>query len=161
MFFMHLKYDNKFNSLILISALTFIGIFFALTLNDVDWREQLDRQSGNRVFLQSGTDAPGSWVNPIKKEEAPSGEGAPGGAKVAPAPTTTSTASAQPTPANLAPTASGAMPSAAPSSSAAPPAPTAATSAAPHASAATSAKPHAQTAASAAPPHAAASASAH
>lgn len=160
-FFMHLKDDNKFNSLILISAITFIGIFFALTLNDVDWREQLDRQSGNRVFLQSGTDAPGSWVNPIKKEEAPSGEGAPGGAKVAPAPTTTSTASAQPTPANLAPTASGAMPSAAPSSSAAPPAPTAATSAAPHASAATSAKPHAQTAASAAPPHAAASASAH
>ena len=68
-FFMHLKDDNKFNSLIVIAAVTFIGVFFALTLNDVDYREQLDSQSGNRVFLQSGDKAPGSWDNPVKKEE--------------------------------------------------------------------------------------------
>jgi len=69
-FFMHLKDDNKFNSLILVAAITFIGVFFALTLNDVGYREKLDTQSGNRVFLESGDKAPGSWENPIKKEGA-------------------------------------------------------------------------------------------
>ena len=73
-FFMHLKDDNKFNSLILISAITFIGVFFALTLNDVAYREKLDIQSGNRVELESGNKAPGSWDNPIKKEEPKAGE---------------------------------------------------------------------------------------
>lgn len=74
-FFMHLKDDNKFNSLILISAVTFIGVFFALTLNDVSYREKLDPQAGNRTFITSGDKAPGSWENPIKHEE----EGAGGG----------------------------------------------------------------------------------
>jgi hypothetical protein len=64
-----LKDDNKFNTLILISAVTFIGVFFALTLNDVSYREKLDTQSGNRVSLESGDKAPGSWENPIKKED--------------------------------------------------------------------------------------------
>jgi cytochrome c oxidase subunit 4 len=79
-FFMHLKDDNKFNSLILVAAVTFIGVFFALTLNDVAYREKLDLQSGNRVYLESGDKAPGSWDNPVKKEEAP------GAAKEEPAP---------------------------------------------------------------------------
>jgi cytochrome c oxidase subunit 4 len=92
-FFMHLKDDNKFNSLILISAVTFIGVFFALTINDVAYREKLDPQSGNRMFLQSGDKAPGSWENPIKKEEGPGAENKP---EAKPAPTTTATASAQP-----------------------------------------------------------------
>jgi cytochrome c oxidase subunit 4 len=76
-FFMHLKDDNKFNSLILIAAVTFIGVFFALTLNDVSYREKLDTQSGNRIYLESGDKAPGSWDNPIKKEEKKEGEAAP------------------------------------------------------------------------------------
>ncbi len=75
-FFMHLKDDNKFNSLILIAAVTFIGVFFALTLNDVTYREKLDVQSGNKVFLQSGDVAPGSWENPVRKDEpAPTASG--------------------------------------------------------------------------------------
>ncbi len=93
-FFMHLKDDNKFNSLILISAVTFIGVFFALTLNDVSYREKLDPQSGNRMLLITGDKAPGSWENPIKHEE----EGASEKKEGAPAPTTTATATAQPTP---------------------------------------------------------------
>src|SRR5580704_16125963 len=32
-FFMHLKYDNKFNTTILISTLMFIGVFFVYTMN--------------------------------------------------------------------------------------------------------------------------------
>jgi cytochrome c oxidase subunit IV len=81
-FFMHLKDDNKFNSIILISAITFIGVFFALTLNDVSYREKLDPQAGNRVLLGSGDKAPGSWENPIKHEE----EGAGAEKKEAPEP---------------------------------------------------------------------------
>jgi len=91
-----LKDDNKFNSLILIAAVTFIGVFFALTLNDVSYREKLDPQSGNRMFIQSGDKAPGSWENPIKKEEAAGPAGENKGSETKPAPTTTATASAQP-----------------------------------------------------------------
>src|SRR3954451_24999003 len=32
-FFMHLKWDNKFNALIFISTLFFIGVFFTYTMN--------------------------------------------------------------------------------------------------------------------------------
>jgi cytochrome c oxidase subunit IV len=67
-FFMHLKDDNKFNTLILLAAVTFIGVFFALTLNDTEYRETLDRQSGSHVYLPTGSAAPGSWENPIKLE---------------------------------------------------------------------------------------------
>jgi len=73
-FFMHLKDDNKFNTLILLSAITFIGVFFALTLNDTTYRETLDHQAGARVYHPSGESAPGSWENPIKVEEKKEGE---------------------------------------------------------------------------------------
>ncbi len=33
-FFMHLRYDNKFNALIFVSCIFFIGVFFAYTMND-------------------------------------------------------------------------------------------------------------------------------
>ncbi len=74
-FFMHLKDDNKFNTLILLAAITFIGVFFALTLNDTTYREALDRQAGARKYIPSGESAPGSWENPIKVE--PEGSAAP------------------------------------------------------------------------------------
>src|SRR5678809_699973 len=35
-FFMHLRYDNKFNALVFISCLFFIGVFFAYTMNDTN-----------------------------------------------------------------------------------------------------------------------------
>jgi cytochrome c oxidase subunit 4 len=95
-FFMHLKDDNKFNSLILIAAVTFIGVFFALTLNDMNYREKLDVQSGNRVFLQSGDMAPGSWENPVKHEEATPAPTASGSA--APATSAAPSGSAAPKP---------------------------------------------------------------
>ena len=53
-FFMHLKDDTKFHTLIVIAAVTFIGVFFALTLNDVSFREHMDPQSGARQHLISG-----------------------------------------------------------------------------------------------------------
>ena len=34
LYFMHLRYDNPFNALIFVTALTFLGIFLSLTLLD-------------------------------------------------------------------------------------------------------------------------------
>ncbi len=79
-FFMHLKDDTKFHTLILIAAITFIGVFFALTINDVGYRDHMDPQSGARTHLGSGDHAPGSWENPLPKEHegAEGAEGAKG-----------------------------------------------------------------------------------
>src|SRR5689334_3262890 len=49
-FFMHLKWDNKFNALIFLSAVLFIGVFFAYTLNDTDRRGELDRDQNVKVW---------------------------------------------------------------------------------------------------------------
>jgi cytochrome c oxidase subunit IV len=80
-FFMHLKDDTKFHTLILIAAVTFIGVFFALTINDVSYRDKMDIQAGARTHLGSGDHAPGSWENPLPKEEHEGAEGAAEGAK--------------------------------------------------------------------------------
>src|SRR3954465_5092039 len=41
-FFMHLRWDSKFNTLVFLSTLFFIGVFFAYTMNDTDRRGDLD-----------------------------------------------------------------------------------------------------------------------
>ena len=65
MFFMHLKYDNKFNGLMFVASLFFIGVFFAYTLNDVDHRAEFDE--GGSKMHQSPSDkesnpAPGGYI---------------------------------------------------------------------------------------------------
>jgi len=42
LFFMHLKYDERFNGVIFVSALAVLGIFFSLTLADTVERGALD-----------------------------------------------------------------------------------------------------------------------
>jgi len=42
LFFMHLKYDEKFNGVILLGSLAFLGIFFVLTLADTMHRGLVD-----------------------------------------------------------------------------------------------------------------------
>ena len=59
MFFMHLKYDNRFNATIVISSLLFIGVFFAYTMNDTDTRAELDDAQGSMVLPSTGQQAPG------------------------------------------------------------------------------------------------------
>ena len=59
MFFMHLKYDNRFNAMILIVSLLFIGVFFAYTLNDTDRRAEVDLAQGSKVLQSTGDKAPG------------------------------------------------------------------------------------------------------
>lgn len=42
LFFMHLKYDEKFNGVIFLGSLAFLGIFFVLTLADTLHRGKVD-----------------------------------------------------------------------------------------------------------------------
>ena len=58
-FFMHLKYDSRFNALMFLSSLLFIGVFFAYTLNDTDRRGQVDGAQGVERYSGSGKMAPG------------------------------------------------------------------------------------------------------
>jgi len=58
-FFMHLKWDNKFNALIFVSTIFFIGVFFAYTLNDTDRRGELDPDQNVKVWQKNGEKAPG------------------------------------------------------------------------------------------------------
>src|SRR4051794_4427921 len=61
-FFMHLKWDNKFNALIFISAVLFIGVFFAYTLNDTDKRGELDPDQNMKIWEKTGEAAPGGML---------------------------------------------------------------------------------------------------
>lgn len=60
-FFMHLSHDNKFNSVLMVGSLMFIGVFFAYTMNDTNERQnELNDVQGNHVYLgESETIAPG------------------------------------------------------------------------------------------------------
>ena len=64
-FFMHLKDDTRFHSIILIVAVLFIGVFFAYTSNDTSHRAMLDTQGGARSYLESGDKAPGGYEGPV------------------------------------------------------------------------------------------------
>jgi len=72
MFFMHLKYDTKFNALIFVCSLMFIGVFFAYTFNDTEHRGELDPANGTQVLPSSGKLAPGG----LEPRPAATGEGA-------------------------------------------------------------------------------------
>jgi cytochrome c oxidase subunit 4 len=58
-FFMHLKYDSRFNALMFLGSLLFIGVFFAYTLNDTDHRGQVDSAQGTEIYSGNGKPAPG------------------------------------------------------------------------------------------------------
>jgi cytochrome c oxidase subunit IV len=84
-FFMHLKWDNRFNALIFISTIFFIGVFFAYTLNDTDRRGDLDPDQNMRIWEKTGQEAPGG-MEPHAPASAGSGEGEHGAAPHAPPP---------------------------------------------------------------------------
>lgn len=63
-FFMHLRYDNKFNALIFVSCLFFIGVFFAYTMNDTERRGEFDPDQNVKVLPSTGQEAPGGFVAP-------------------------------------------------------------------------------------------------
>jgi cytochrome c oxidase subunit 4 len=66
MFFMHLKDDSRFNVLIFVGALLFMGVFFVYTMNDTLHRGQWDNSYGTSVSDQ-GEEAPGrGFFQPIE-----------------------------------------------------------------------------------------------
>jgi len=73
-FFMHLKWDNKFNALIFLSTLLFIGVFFAYTMNDTDKRGDLDPDQNMKIWEKTGELAPGGMVPKEHGSAAPAGE---------------------------------------------------------------------------------------
>ncbi|MBX3210050.1 MAG: cytochrome C oxidase subunit IV family protein [Labilithrix sp.] len=83
-FFMHLRYDNKFNALIFISCIFFIGVFFAYTMNDTERRGELDGDQNVRVLPKTGEDAPGGFVPHAASSGGEHGA-APAGSGAAPA----------------------------------------------------------------------------
>ena len=60
MYFMHLRWDAKFNVMILLGALLFAGVFLAYTLNDTAYRGRVDREAGHRRSPVTGDYAAGS-----------------------------------------------------------------------------------------------------
>jgi cytochrome c oxidase subunit 4 len=59
LFFMHLKDDTRFNGLIFIGSLVFMGVFFVYTMNDTNYRGQWDEAQGTKVLSSTGAVAPG------------------------------------------------------------------------------------------------------
>lgn len=62
LFFMHLKDDARFNGLVFLGSVLFIGVFLAYTMNDTALRGTMDRYNGVRVDPETGTAAPGGMV---------------------------------------------------------------------------------------------------
>jgi cytochrome c oxidase subunit 4 len=63
LFFMHLKDDNRFNGLIFIGSLIFMGVFFVYTMNDTEHRGQWDEDYGTMVDGATGEKAPGRGLD--------------------------------------------------------------------------------------------------
>ena len=79
-FFMHLKWDNKFNVLMFLAGILFIGVFFAYTMNDTNGRGDHDPDQNVKVWAKTGEVAPGGFVS----QAAAHGSASAGGAHEAP-----------------------------------------------------------------------------
>jgi len=79
-FFMHLKDDNKFNVLIFVGSLIFMGVFFVYTMNDTQHRGQWDESYGTKVYAPTGEAAPGRGQYEAIKLEGGHGHGGEHGA---------------------------------------------------------------------------------
>ncbi len=62
LFFMHLKDDDRFNALIFVGSLVFMGVFFVYTMNDTNHRGEWDEAYGTRVLSSTGERAPGGGM---------------------------------------------------------------------------------------------------
>ncbi len=63
-FFMHLKDDARFNALVFVGSLLFVGLFFVYTTNDTAHRAELDWASGGKVDPSTGKHAAGGRPEP-------------------------------------------------------------------------------------------------
>ncbi|MCS6858215.1 MAG: cytochrome C oxidase subunit IV family protein [Sandaracinaceae bacterium] len=62
LWFMHLKDDARFNSLVFVGSVLFASVFLAYTLNDTYFRKHEDMYQGQHVDPSTGERAPGGLV---------------------------------------------------------------------------------------------------
>jgi cytochrome c oxidase subunit IV len=70
LYFMHMKYEAKFNVLIFLGSLLFMGIFLAYTMNDTEYRGTVDYAYGGRVDPRTGAFAHGTPDALVAQEQA-------------------------------------------------------------------------------------------
>lgn len=84
MFFMHLKDDSRFNALVFVGSVLFVGVFFAYTMNDTAVRGTMDRYNGVHTDPDTGLRAPGGIPDALRAQLMPTAhheaEGAAAGA---------------------------------------------------------------------------------
>lgn len=73
LFFMHLKDDSRFNGLVFVGSILFVGVFFAYTFNDTEHRNDGDRFHGIHVLPTTGERAPGGIDHQFTFEEPEAG----------------------------------------------------------------------------------------
>lgn len=61
-FFMHLRHDKPFNSVIFVMSFVFLGVLIVYSLNDIDTRGKVDRENGTYVYERNGERAPGGFT---------------------------------------------------------------------------------------------------
>lgn len=87
-FFMHLKYDERFNVLIFVSSLFFVGVFFGFTLLDIGSRGSVTEVEGYRTYYtennldfgppRDAAEAEGAPAAPAAAGDEGAGDEAPG-----------------------------------------------------------------------------------
>ncbi len=82
-FFMHLRHDKPFNSVIFVSSFVFLGIFLFFTLDDLTTRGRLDPANGVKVYARNGEVAPGGFTPIVTPEHGAGEHGAAGGHEAA------------------------------------------------------------------------------
>lgn len=70
LYFMHMKYEAKFNVLVFLGSLLFLGIFLAYTMNDTEQRAAVDFAYGGRVDPRTGEFAHGTPQALVAQEQA-------------------------------------------------------------------------------------------
>jgi caa(3)-type oxidase subunit IV len=86
MYFMHLRYDDKYHVFVFLSTLLFVGIFFSITMFDLTSRAKLNDEQ-DTFFQEQYDPAVGvpRTVRPGEPEPGAAGHGAEGKAPAAPA----------------------------------------------------------------------------
>ncbi|MFW6067122.1 MAG: cytochrome C oxidase subunit IV family protein [Myxococcota bacterium] len=70
LYFMHMKYETKFNVLVFLASLLFMGVFLAYTMNDTDYRADVDAVNGGKIDPRTGRFAYGTPEELVAQVEA-------------------------------------------------------------------------------------------
>jgi cytochrome c oxidase subunit 4 len=66
MFFMHLKYDDRYHVFVFLSTVIFVAIFFLFTIFDLNSRDRLNEEQGTFFRVEQG----GDWADAARSNKA-------------------------------------------------------------------------------------------